>query len=195
VSRADVALTMLAPLREWRDGSRLDDLEHSLQTATRAQRAGADEQLVAAALLHDCGKSLSSRHHGRVASELLTGVVRRDVLWVVRVHQDFTARDLPNGRWRNARPLHRWHPAYATAARFVDEWDLPARDPAYPTEPLEHFEPLVRDLFARATDPPNAIGVTRTLRRALDALPEPAARVVGRITRAPRQWLRARRSR
>ena len=36
------------------------------------------------------------------------------------------------------------------AARFADEWDQIAFDPAYDTLPLEHFEPLVREKFARA---------------------------------------------
>ena len=36
----------------------VDRLDHSLQTATRAQRDGADEELIVCALLHDIGESL-----------------------------------------------------------------------------------------------------------------------------------------
>ena len=33
--------------------------------------------------------------------------------------------------------------------QFTDDWDQVAFDPAGPTEPLEHFEPLVREVFAK----------------------------------------------
>ena len=33
--------------------------------------------------------------------------------------------------------------------QFTDEWDQIAFDPQGHTEPLEHFEPLVREVFAR----------------------------------------------
>ena len=191
VARADIALVLLAALHDWRNGSQIDDLQHSLQTATRAERAGADDEVVLTALLHDSGKSLSSRHHGRRASELLAGVVRPDLLWVLRVHQDFTAAELPNGRWRDARVLHRWHHAYRMAERFVDEWDLPARDPAYPTESVSHFEPLVRDLFARGSDPRTDDRAARWFRRTLGLLPDDVAASVDRVTLAPRRYVKA----
>jgi hypothetical protein len=60
------------------------------------------------------------------------------------VHADFTER-YRGGRSRDyARIRHRLHPGYSDACRFVDAWDQLSFDPAYDTEPLEHFEPLVR---------------------------------------------------
>ena len=35
------------------------------------------------------------------------------------------------------------------AERFADEWDQNAFDPDYDTLPLEHFEPMVREVFSR----------------------------------------------
>jgi len=35
------------------------------------------------------------------------------------------------------------------AARFADEWDQVSFDPAYDTLPLEHFLPMVREIFGR----------------------------------------------
>jgi predicted HD phosphohydrolase len=142
-----MALVLLDGLRGRDSGLALDDFEHSLQTATRAERAGADPELVVAALLHDVGKTVTSRDHGRVAAEILAGAVRRDVVWLVGVHQDFTAIELHNGRGRRARYRHALHPGYKLARRFVDEWDLPSRDPAYDTLPVEHFVPLVHELL------------------------------------------------
>ena len=39
--------------------------------------------------------------------------------------------------------------ASAVAARFADEWDQVAFDPAYDTPPLESFEERLRALFSR----------------------------------------------
>ena len=39
---------------------------------------------------------------------------------------------------------------YGSAERFADEGGHASFDPEHPTGPLEHFEPLVRRVFARA---------------------------------------------
>ena len=54
-----------------------DHLTHQLQTATRAYRAGADDELVVAALFHDVAELTAGPAHGKVAAELLRGDVRR----------------------------------------------------------------------------------------------------------------------
>ena len=43
----------------------------------------------------------------------------------------------------------RAQPWFDLAAQFADDWDQIAFDPDYDTLPLEHFEPLVREMFAR----------------------------------------------
>ena len=60
---ADRALDMLRSLAEITDGFAVDQLTHSLQTATRAERAGADPEMVFASLLHDIGKAVSVPNH------------------------------------------------------------------------------------------------------------------------------------
>jgi predicted HD phosphohydrolase len=39
-------------------------------------------------------------------------------------------------------------PWYALAEQFADEWDQNSFDPDYPTKPLSHFEPMVREVFS-----------------------------------------------
>ena len=46
-------------------------LEHCLQTATRAQQDGADEETVVCALLHDIGDVLGPYNHSQLAAALL----------------------------------------------------------------------------------------------------------------------------
>jgi predicted HD phosphohydrolase len=147
---ADRVLDMLRSLAEIRDGFSVDQLTHCLQTATRAERAGADPEVVLASLCHDIGKAVSIANHPAISAEILRPYVRPDVYWMILVHQDFQGRHYYRffERDPDARRRHRGHPTFALTARFVDEWDQMAFDPDYPTAPLDHFEPLVRRYFA-----------------------------------------------
>ncbi len=53
---ADRALALLRMLGGMDDGCAIDQLDHALETATRAERVGADEEIVVAARFHDVGK-------------------------------------------------------------------------------------------------------------------------------------------
>ena len=89
---AERALGMLGSLAEITDGFAVDQLTHSLQTATLAERAGADEEMVFASLLHDIGKAVSVPNHPEIAAAIIKPYVRSDVYHVIRVHQDFQGR-------------------------------------------------------------------------------------------------------
>jgi predicted HD phosphohydrolase len=147
---ADRVLGMLESLADITDGFAVDQLMHCLQTATRAERAGADDEVVIASLCHDVGKAVSVPNHPAIAAEMLKPYVRDDVYWMIKVHQDFQGRHYYHhfGGDPNARDQYRGHPAYELAERFADEWDQAAFDADYDTLPLEHFEPRLRELFA-----------------------------------------------
>ncbi|MCU0261806.1 MAG: HD domain-containing protein, partial [Ilumatobacteraceae bacterium] len=126
-------------------------LDHSLQTATRAERAGASDDLIVAALCHDIGKTFSNMNHPAIAAEMLRPWVSDEAYWIVKYHQDFQGRHYYGriGLDPEMRRRHEGHEHYAMAETFVDEWDQAAFDPDYDTETLEHFEPLVRKVFSR----------------------------------------------
>jgi predicted HD phosphohydrolase len=146
----DRILELLRSLSAVTSGFAVDQLTHALQTATRAERAGADDDIVVAALCHDIGKAISEPNHPAVAAALLAPYVREEVAWMIEVHQDFQGRHYYAhlSKDPDAREQHRAHPHVELAERFADEWDQTAFDPAYDTLPLEHFEPLVRRTFA-----------------------------------------------
>ena len=52
-------------------GYRVTRLAHSLQSATRAHRAGEAEEMVVAALLHDIGDMLAPLSHSEMAAAVL----------------------------------------------------------------------------------------------------------------------------
>ena len=149
---AEAVLSMLRGLSAITDGFAVDQLTHSLQTATRAQEAGADDEMVVAALCHDIGKFVSVPNHPRIAAEILRPYVSTDVYHVIRTHQDFQGRHYYHhfGGDPDARERYRSEAWFATGERFADEWDQTSFDPDYPTKPLSHFEPLVRQVFASA---------------------------------------------
>ena len=151
---AGTADRVLAHLRELSDsvaGYQVDRLEHSLQSATRAYRDGADEEMVVAALLHDIDDLLAPHSHGELAALLLRPYVTEKTYWIVRHHGLFQffyyAHHL--GGDRHARDKYRDHPWYQDAVDFCHRWDQCAFDPDYDTLPLEFFEPMVRRIFAR----------------------------------------------
>ncbi len=131
------------------DGFAVDQLCHALQTATRAERSGTDDETVVAALLHDVGKLFGDEFHDTISAEILRGHVREDLCAVVRHHQDFTARYIAPIFAGDGQRRERWRgePWFGLAERFVDEWDQPSFDPGYDTEGLEHFVPVLRRVF------------------------------------------------
>jgi predicted HD phosphohydrolase len=147
---ATQVLAMLEGLGDITDGFAVDQLVHSLQTATRAEEAGADPEMVVAALCHDIGKYVSVPNHPRIAAEILRPYVRDEIFHVILTHQDFQGRHYYHhfGGDPEAREQYRGEPWFALGERFADEWDQASFDPDYPTEPLAHFEPLVREVFA-----------------------------------------------
>lgn len=147
---AEEFLTMLHRLEGITDGFACDQLVHALQTATRAERDGADPEVVFASLVHDVGKIVSVFNHPAISAEMIKPYVRPEVYEMIRVHQDFQGKHYYHhfGGDSQARDKYVGEPYYELAARFADDWDQTSFDPDYDTLPLEHFEPLVREITA-----------------------------------------------
>ena len=149
---ADRVLAQLRGLAGSLSGYRVDRLEHSLQSATRAYRDGADEETVVAALLHDIGDLLAPHNHSELAAAVLRPYVSERTYWIVRHHGLFQSYYYAHhtGGDRYARDAYRGHPWYQDAVDFCHRWDQPSFDPEYESLPLEFFEPMVRRIFERA---------------------------------------------
>ena len=148
---ADRVLEQLHRLSGSLYGYRVDRLEHSLQSATRAHRDGADEEMVVAALLHDIGDLLSPFNHSEMAAAVLRPYVSEKTYWIVGHHGLFQSYYFAHhsGGDRNARDAYRGHPWYQDTVDFCQRWDQSSFDPDYESLPLEFFEPMVRRIFAR----------------------------------------------
>ncbi len=131
-------------------GMLVDRLTHSLQTATRAQRDGRDEEYVVCALLHDIGDLLAAHNHADLAAAMLKPFVSEQNLWIVEHHAIFQGYYFWHhmGADRNARDNYRDHPYFGDASEFCALYDQCSFDPEYDTLSIEYFEPMLRRVFA-----------------------------------------------
>lgn len=132
-------------------GFPVDRLQHSLQTATRAYRAGEGEDYVVMALLHDIGDTLGSYNHPDIAAAILKPFVSEDLHWITEKHGIFQGYYFFHylGLDRDMREAFRGHPHFEATARFCALYDQSSFDPDYDSAPLDFFEPMVRRIFAK----------------------------------------------
>ena len=133
------------------DGYQVTRLEHSLQSATRAEKDGADEEMIVATLLHDIGDALAPYNHSQLIAAVLRPYVSEKVHWIMLHHGLFQEYYYAHhfGKDRNSRDKFKDHPYYQDAVNFCEKWDQKSFDPDYESFPLEHFEPMVRRLFSK----------------------------------------------
>ena len=141
------------------EGYKITRLQHGLQSGTRALRDGADLDWVVGALLHDIGDGLAPQNHDKMSAEVIRPFVRWDVAWTVEHHGIFQMLYYGHhyGWDRNARDQFKDHPVFVNCAEFCERWDQSSFDPDYPTETLEIFEPMVREVFGRKAYNPEII--------------------------------------
>jgi predicted HD phosphohydrolase len=145
----DRVLTHLRQLGGDYGGFAVDRLEHSLQTATRAYRADRDDEYVFCALIHDIGDLLGPLNHADVAAAVVKPFVSEQNHWMVEKHAIFQGYYFFHhlGLDPDLREQFRGHEWFDYTAEFCQEYDQAAFDPGYDTLPLEHFEPLVRQVM------------------------------------------------
>ncbi|WP_423822822.1 HD domain-containing protein [Salinisphaera sp. SPP-AMP-43] len=147
----DRVLEHLLRLKGDNHGYPVDRYTHCLQTATRALRDGADEEMVVCALLHDIGDDLAPDNHADIAAGILEPFVDPLNTWMIRHHELFQGYHYRHfyGLDRHARDDFRDHPAYERTVYFCDQWDQVSFDPDYDTLPLEYFRPMLERVLSR----------------------------------------------
>lgn len=156
----DRIIKALQNLEHGLSGYRVSRLEHSLQSAARAEADGGDDDLVVGALLHDLGDELAPYNHSQLAASIIRPYVRAEVTWIVHHHGLFQKVYYAHyyGEDPNERDRYRNHPWYQKCVDFCERYDQASFDPEYPTPPLEHFVPSLRRVFSRTPFDPEVIG-------------------------------------
>ena len=147
---AEHVLMLMRALASDHGGYPVTRLEHSLQTATRAERDGRDDEYVLCSLIHDIGDTLAPYDHPAIAATILRGRVSDANLFMVEQHGVFQGVYFWHyiGKDQHAREQFRDSPFFDRTAEFCALYDQVSFAPDYLSEPLEHYEPLVREFFA-----------------------------------------------
>jgi phosphonate degradation associated HDIG domain protein len=160
-------------------GESVSQLEHALQTAAEAERAGASPGLVAAALLHDIGHLLPPgqetahrRPHNESGAAFLAEAFGAEVSEPTRLHvpakrylcatePDYASRLSPASVMSLARqggPMTQEEAAaferepYCRDAVSLRRWDEQGKVPGRAVPGLEHYRPLLEGLLAGAQE-------------------------------------------
>ena len=146
---SDRLLELLKSMKGDKLGYQVDRYTHSLQSATRAESDGADEETVVCALLHDLGDVIAPDNHSEVIASILRPYISEKNHWVLKHHGLFQGYYYFQhiGGDRNAKERYKDHPFYQDCVDFCEKWDQTSFDPDYPTQPLEYFEPMVRKVL------------------------------------------------
>jgi len=128
--------------------------EHNIQTASRALRAGEDDETVVMSLFHDVFETLAVKNHGELASSMLAPWISPKNQWLLAHHEIFQGYfyfDHYDGMDKNKRDmfLHEQPEYYNWTAYWCEQYDQTSFDPDYPSLPLDVFLPIVERVLSR----------------------------------------------
>ena len=148
----DRLIKFLKGLDSTLEGYQVTRLEHSLQTATRALKDKASEELIVAALLHDIGDELAPLNHAEYAAAVIKPYVSEKTHWIVEKHGMFQMYYYAHhlGMNKNEREKYKGHKYYEDTINFCENWDQKSFDPNFKSLTLKDFEPYVKKIFSRA---------------------------------------------
>ena len=147
----DRVMGFLKQMQGDRLGYQIDRYDHSLQSATRAERDGADEETIVCALLHDIGDVLSPDNHSQVVAAILQPFISERNFWILKHHGLFQGYYYFHhiNKDRNIREKFKDHQFYQACVDFCSQWDQCSFDPDFENYPLEYFEPMLKRLFMK----------------------------------------------
>ena len=148
---ADRLLKFMSGLTLTLEGYKISRLEHSLQTATRALKDKASDEMIVAALFHDMGDELAPLNHSEYAAAVLKPYVSEKCHWIVEKHGEFQMYYYAHhlGGNKNQREKYKGHKYYQETVNFCENWDQKSFDPNYKSLLLKEFEPMVKKIFSR----------------------------------------------
>ena len=126
-------------------------MEHNVQTASRALRAGEDDETIFMSLFHDVFETLPVKNHGELIAAMLAPWISPKNQWLLAHHEVFQGKyyfDKFNLD-PDQRDMYIDNPYYNWTATWCEKYDQASFDPGYESLPLETFEPIVERVLAR----------------------------------------------
>ena len=144
-------LKFMSTLDDTLEGYKVTRLEHSLQTATRALKDKADDEMIVAALFHDIGDELAPLNHSEYAAAVLKPYVSEKTHWIIEKHGEFQMYYYAHhlGGNRNQRDKYKGHKYFLDTINFCEKWDQSSFDPNFKSLNIEDFRPFVQKIFSR----------------------------------------------
>ena len=147
----DRLLKFMGGLKNTLEGYQITRLEHSLQTATRALKEKASDEMIVACLLHDIGDELAPLNHAECAASILKPYVSKKTHWIIEKHGIFQMYYYAHhlGGNKNEREKFKGHKYYKDTIDFCENWDQKSFNKNFKSMTLKDFEPYVRKIFNR----------------------------------------------
>ena len=148
---AERIIKFMSGLTKTLEGYKINRLEHSLQSATRALNDKADDEMVVATLLHDIGDELAPLNHSEYAAAVLKPYVSEKTHWIIEKHGEFQMYYYAHhlGGNKNQRDKYKGHKYYQDTVDFCENWDQKSFDPNFKSLSLQEFEPFIKKIFSR----------------------------------------------
>ncbi|MGE0634353.1 MAG: HD domain-containing protein [Pseudobdellovibrionaceae bacterium] len=134
-------IELLNLLKEDREYSGINQMQHALQTATFAINDSASEEWVFAALCHDVGKVLSQENHAAISAEFIKPYVSEACYRVVQSHEIFQGQFYFDKVGKDPLKYKTFSNEiwYEMGLKF-NEWDEKSFDPSMKTVSVNEME-------------------------------------------------------
>lgn len=148
----DNLLELLSNQKEAYLGAPVSLMEHNIQTASRALRAGEDDETVVMSLFHDVFETLAVKNHGELAGAMLAPWISPKSQWLLAHHEIFQGYyyfGYYEGLNVNQRDMFQDNEYYNWTVTWCELYDQASFDPDYPSLPLDALLPVVKRVLAR----------------------------------------------
>ena len=119
------SLSTLKELKSSLASCLINRLDYSPRTARRAERVGADIELIFTTLIHDVGSALAPENHSQVIATIIQTFSFDEVTWILRVHGLFQMYCYVDklSLEKDGRDIHREHKLFNAAVKFCQKWN------------------------------------------------------------------------
>jgi len=130
-------------------GAPISLFDHGLQTASRALRANASDEVVVGSLLHDIFETTVTKTHGEMAAAFLEPWISPKMHWILAHHEIFQGYYYFGklGMNKDLRAMFSDSPFFEVTVEWCEKFDMPSFDPNYPMLPLAVFDGPLKRVF------------------------------------------------
>ena len=102
----------------------INRLDYSPHTARRAERDGADIELIVAKLIHNVDNTLAPENHSQMSATIIRPFSLDKVTWILQMHSLFQMYYYADklGLVKDVRAIYSDHNLFNAAVKFCQKW-------------------------------------------------------------------------